>query len=56
MVDIGFIRPSVSPWGGPVLFVKKNDGILRLCIYFRELNKVTAKNKYSLPTIDDLFD
>lgn len=52
----GFIRPSVSPWGAPVLFVKKKDGSLRLCIDYRELNKITIKNKYPLPRIDDLFD
>ncbi|RVW13186.1 Transposon Ty3-I Gag-Pol polyprotein [Vitis vinifera] len=52
----GFIRPSTSPWGAPVLFVKKNDGILRLCIDYRKLNRVTVKNKYPLPRIDDLFD
>lgn len=52
----GFIRPSVSPWGAPVLFVKKKDGSLRLCTDYRELNKVTIKNKYPLPRIDDLFD
>jgi hypothetical protein len=46
----------VSTWGAPVLFVKKKDGTLRLCIDFRQLNKVTVKNKYSLPRIDDLFD
>jgi hypothetical protein len=46
----------VSPWGAPVLLVKKNDGTLRLCIDFRQLNKVTLKNKYHLPRIDDLFD
>jgi hypothetical protein len=46
----------VSPWGAPVLFVKKKDGMLRLCIDFRQLNKVTVKNKYPLPRIDDLFD
>ena len=55
MFDRGFIRPSVSSWGAPVLFVKKIDGTLRLCIDFRELNKVTVKNKYPLPKIDDLF-
>ena len=52
----GFIRPSVSPWGAPVLFVKKKDGSMRLCINYRELNKVTIKNRYPLPRIDDLFD
>jgi hypothetical protein len=52
----GYIRPSVSPWGAPVLFVKKKDGTLRLCIDFRQLNKVTVKNKYPMPRIDDLFD
>ena len=52
----GFIRPSISPWGAPVLFVKKKDGSLRLCIDYRELNRVTIKNKYPLPRIDDLFD
>jgi hypothetical protein len=52
----GYIHPSVSPWGAPVLFVKKKYGTLRLCIDFRQLNKVTIKNKYPLPRIDDLFD
>jgi hypothetical protein len=52
----GYICPSVSPWGAPVLFVKKKDGTLRLCIDFRQLNKVTVKNKYPFPRIDDLFD
>nr|CAD1829905.1 unnamed protein product [Ananas comosus var. bracteatus] len=56
LLDKGFIRPSVSPWGAPVLFVKKKDGSLRLCVDYRELNKVTIKNKYPLPRIDDLFD
>jgi hypothetical protein len=50
------IRPSMSPWGAPVLFVRKKDGTVRLCIDFRQLNKVTVKNKYPLPRIDDLFD
>ncbi|KAL0543844.1 hypothetical protein IC582_018949 [Cucumis melo] len=54
--DKGFIRPSVSPWCVPVLFVKKKDGSMRLCIDYRELNKVTIKNRYPLPRIDDLFD
>ena len=56
LLDKGFIRPSTSPWGAPVLFVKKKDGTLRLCIDYRQLNKVTIKNKYPLPRIDDLFD
>ncbi|KAL0554375.1 hypothetical protein IC582_008294 [Cucumis melo] len=56
LLDKGFIRPSVSPWGAPVLFVKKKDGSMRLCIDYRELNKVTVKNHYPLPRIDDLFD
>ena len=56
LLEKGFIRPSVSPWGAPVLFVKKKDGTLRLCIDYRQLNKLTIKNKYLLPRIDDLFD
>nr|GEW64738.1 putative reverse transcriptase domain-containing protein [Tanacetum cinerariifolium] len=52
----GFIRPSSSPWEAPVLFVKKKDGSLRMCIDYRELNKRTVKNRYPLPRIDDLFD
>jgi hypothetical protein len=52
----GYIFPNVSPWGSVVLFVKKKDGNLRLCIDFRQLNKVTVKNKYPLPRIDDIFD
>ena len=52
----GFIRPSTSPWGAPVLFVRKKDGSLRMCIDYRQLNKVTIKNRYPLPRIDDLFD
>jgi hypothetical protein len=52
----GCIRPSVSPWGSPVLFVRNKYGTLRLCIEFRQLNKVIVKNKYPLPRIDDLFD
>nr|GEY55883.1 hypothetical protein [Tanacetum cinerariifolium] len=54
--DKGFIRPSSSPWGAPVLFVKKKDGSFRMCIDYRELNKLTVKNCYPLPRIDDLFD
>ncbi|WMV46245.1 hypothetical protein MTR67_039630 [Solanum verrucosum] len=56
LLEKGFIRPSQSPWGAPVLFVKKKDGSLRMCIDYRQLNRVTVKNKYSLPRIDDLFD
>ncbi|XP_077230150.1 uncharacterized protein LOC143863354 [Tasmannia lanceolata] len=56
LLEKGFVRPSVSPWGAPVLFVKKKDESMRLCIDYRELNKVTIKNKYPLPRIDDLFD
>uniref|UniRef100_A0A2N9EJD6 Reverse transcriptase domain-containing protein n=1 Tax=Fagus sylvatica TaxID=28930 RepID=A0A2N9EJD6_FAGSY len=56
LLDKGFIRPSSSPWGAPILFVKKKDGSMRLCIDYRELNRVTIKNKYPLPRIDDLFD
>ena len=56
LVDRGFIRPSISPWGTPVLFVKKKDDTWRLCIDSRQLNKVTIRNKYPLPRIDDLFD
>ena len=52
----GFIKPSASPWGAPVLFVKKKDGSFQMCIDYRQLNKVTVKNKYPLPRIDDLFD
>ncbi|GKD00368.1 putative reverse transcriptase domain-containing protein [Tanacetum coccineum] len=52
----GFIRPSSSPWGAPVLFVKKKDGSFRMCIDYRELNKLTVKNRYPLPRIDDLFN
>ncbi|KAL0553669.1 hypothetical protein IC582_007570 [Cucumis melo] len=56
LVDKGYIRPSVSLWGAPVLFMEKKDGTLRLCIDYRQLNKVTIRNKYPLPRIDDLFD
>nr|GEZ80800.1 putative reverse transcriptase domain-containing protein [Tanacetum cinerariifolium] len=56
LLERGFIRPSVSPWGTPVLFVNKKDGSMRLCIDYRELNKITIRNHYPLPRIDDLFD
>nr|GEX21628.1 putative reverse transcriptase domain-containing protein [Tanacetum cinerariifolium] len=56
LADGGFIRPSTSPWGAPVLLVKKKDGSFRMCIDYRELNKLTIKNRYPLPRIDDLFD
>ncbi|KAG8503035.1 hypothetical protein CXB51_000845 [Gossypium anomalum] len=56
LTDRGFARPSFSPWGAPVLFVKKKDGTMRMCIDYHQLNKVTIKNKYPLPRIDDLFD
>jgi hypothetical protein len=52
----GFIKESVPPWGAPILFSKKKDGGFRLCTYYRDLNNVKTKNKYSLPRIDDLFD
>ncbi|GKF08563.1 hypothetical protein Tco_0042787, partial [Tanacetum coccineum] len=52
----GFIRPSSSPWGAPVVFVKKKDGSFQMCIDYRELNKLTVKNHYPLPRIDALFD
>nr|GFC50226.1 putative reverse transcriptase domain-containing protein [Tanacetum cinerariifolium] len=54
--DKGFIRPSFSPWGAPVLFVKKKDGSLRMCIDYHEINKLIVKNQYPLPRIDELFD
>ena len=56
LLDKGFIQPSVSPWDVPVLFVKKKDDTLRMCIDYRQINKVTLKNKYPLPRIEDLFD
>jgi hypothetical protein len=52
----GYIRPSISPWVAPVLFVEKKDGTKRMCIDYRSLNEVTIKNKYPLPRIEDLFD
>ena len=56
LLDKGFVRPSVSPWGALVLFVKKKDGTLQMCIDYRQINKVTVKNKYPLPRIEDLLD
>ena len=56
LLDKGFIKPSVSPWGAPILFQKKKDGTFRLCIDFRGLNQWTIKNKYPLPQIDELLD
>ena len=56
LLEKKFVRPSYSPWGAPVLFVKKKDETMRMCIDYRELNKVTIKNKYPLPRIDDLFN
>ena len=56
LLDKGFIHPSVSPWGALVLFIKKKDDTLRLCVDYRQQNKMTVKNKYPLPRIDDLFD
>ena len=56
LLNKGFILPSTSPWGAPVLFAKKNDKNLRLCIDYRQLSRVTIKNRYPLPMIDDLFD
>jgi hypothetical protein len=56
LLEKGFIYPSSSPWGAPMIFVLKKDGIQRLCMDYRALNEVTIKNKYPLPRIDDLFD
>ena len=53
MLNKGFVRPSVSPWGAPVLLVKKKDGSMKLCVDYRQLNKMTIKNKYPLPRVDD---
>ena len=55
LLSKGYIRPSISPWGAPVLFVKKKDGSLRFCIDYRQLNRVTIRNQYPLPRIDELF-
>ena len=56
LIEKQFIRPSTSPWGAPVLLVKKKDGSSRLCVDYTQLNKMTIKNKYSLSRIDDLMD
>ena len=56
LIEKGCIRPSISPWGSPILFVKKKDGTMRMCIDYRQLNKMTIKNHYPLPWIDDLFN
>ncbi|KAL0329296.1 UNVERIFIED_CONTAM: Transposon Ty3-G Gag-Pol polyprotein, partial [Sesamum radiatum] len=56
LLDKGFIRLSISPWGAPMLFVKKKDGSMRLCVDYRQLNRITIKNKYPLPRIHDLLD
>jgi len=56
MLKNGYIRPSVSPWGTPILFVRKKDGTLILCIDYKKLKKVAIKSRYPLPTTDDLFD
>ena len=56
LLDKKFIHPSYSPWGDPVLFIKKKDESMRMYINYREVNKVTIKNKYLLPRIDNLFD
>ena len=56
LLEKGFIRPSSSPWGAPVLFVNKKDGSTRMCVDYRGLKEVTIKNNYPLPRIEDLFD
>ena len=56
LLDKKFIRPSSSPWGAPMIFVEKKDGMQRMCVDYRSLNEVTIKNKYPLPHIEDLFD
>jgi hypothetical protein len=56
LLDKGYIHPSVSPWGAPVIFVPKKDGTQRMCVEYHSLNEVTIKNKYPLPMIDGLFD
>jgi hypothetical protein len=56
LLEKGFIRPSSSPWGAPVIFVEKKDGTQRMCVDYQLLNEVTIKNKYPFPRIEDLFD
>ena len=56
LLDLGLIRPSVSPRGAPIIFIRNKDGSWRICIDYRQLNKATIKNQYPLPRIDDLFD
>ena len=56
LIDKHYVKPSVSPWGAPILFVKNKDSTLCLCIDYRQLNKMTIKNRYPLPHIDDVFD
>ena len=56
LIDTGFVRPSKAPYGAPVLFQKKADGSLRMCVDYHALNKVTIKNKYPVPVIQDLLD
>ena len=56
LLDLGIIRPNVSPWGEPIIFVKKKGGSLRLCIDYRNLNRAIVKNRYPMSRIDDLFD
>ena len=56
LIEEGFIRPTISPWRTPAMFVKKKDGSMRLCIDYRKLNRITVKDKYPLPKVDDLLD
>ena len=56
LLDLGIIRPSVSPWGATTIFVEKKDGSLRLCIDYRDLNRAIVKNRYTMPQIYDLFN
>ena len=56
LLDIGFIMPSISMCGAPIIFVRKKDGSFHLCIYYRDLNRATVKNRFPIPQIDDLFN